>query len=210
MLCHLLCCIKNWTLLYFCFCISYKNWIIVRKYTSHGLRHFHINLLTTIHTIKSSTQCIYIVIFFFFNMQFFSIIIIYFCCLSELLFISICKLSKFQFLLPLYVFPYNIVHIYFTFIIIFILGSFLHFQFSQNIFAWQMGGNNYVSLCSTKPSTKPRVPTFTLNKVAHFLSSHKMQKMEKTNIWFCNWKTIPAARNQTSTSKFSKKTRKRK
>jgi hypothetical protein len=67
-------------------------------------------------------------------MQFFSIIIIYFCCLYELLFTSICKLSKISDFIFYYMyFHYNIVHKYFTFIIIFILGSFLHLQFSQNI-----------------------------------------------------------------------------
>lgn len=44
------------------------------------------------------------------------------------------------------------------------------------------GGKNYLSLCSGKPSIKSRVPTFALNKVTHFLSSHKMQKMQRTNI----------------------------
>ncbi len=139
-----------------CFCISYEDWIVVTKYTSHCLRHFHINWFIVIHTIKSSTQCICIVIFpsFFLNMQFFSIIIIYFCCLYELLFISIWKLSIFSdFIFHYMYFHYNIVHI-FHIHYCFILGSFLHFQFSQNVFASQLGEKNYASLCSTKPSTK--------------------------------------------------------
>jgi hypothetical protein len=136
MLCHSLHCIK--LILYLCFCISYKGWIVVTKYTSHCLRNFHINLLIAIHTINSSTQCIYIVIFpfIFLNMQFFPIIIFYFCCLYELLLTSICKLSKISDFIFYYMYyHYNIVHKYFTFIIVFILGSFLHFQFSQNSFA---------------------------------------------------------------------------
>jgi hypothetical protein len=99
-----------------CFRISYKDWIVVTKYTSHCLRHFRINVLIAIDTIKSSTQCIYIVIFpfIFLNMQFFPIIIFYFCCLYELLLTSICKLSKFSnFIFYYKYYHYNIVHKYF-------------------------------------------------------------------------------------------------
>jgi hypothetical protein len=65
-----------------------------------------------------------------------SVIIIYFCCLYELLFTSIWKLSKISdFIFHYMYFHYNIVHKYFTFIIVFIWGPFFHFQFSQNIFA---------------------------------------------------------------------------